>query len=338
MLPDNSMETPPKTEPPRERLDRVNFPDRLDFEDRWQASHRRHWVFDIILALLVVGLAGLAWYLFPVIQSTSAEVSRVPDVQKQVGALEDGLKSTGSKLDQWTAGEQALKDRSDRALRDLRSRIDAFEARTSENTSTLMARMESEFLPPLQRLQAEYADLEGAHASDRERVAALEREVQGLREQNETLAQNLAHDVSVMQQRMEEQAAAAQQQATEVTELRQVQQRNRSDFDTLNESLATDRVDFQVMKSRRSEIAPGVMLNITGIDVSRQRISGWISVSPDHRDIQFRGQSADQPVDFYTADNKKHELVVTNLTGGSVAGYLLQPRAAGIAAISPAAD
>ena len=28
----------------------------------WHASHRRHWFFDIVLSLVVVALAGAAWY------------------------------------------------------------------------------------------------------------------------------------------------------------------------------------------------------------------------------------------------------------------------------------
>jgi hypothetical protein len=38
----------------------------LDFEKRWQTNHR-HWISDLILMLVVAGLAGAAWYVFPIL-------------------------------------------------------------------------------------------------------------------------------------------------------------------------------------------------------------------------------------------------------------------------------
>jgi hypothetical protein len=49
-------------------------------------------------------------------------------------------------------------------------------------------------------------------------------------------------------------------------------------------------------------------------------------VMPDRRTIWLKGQSAGQPVIFYgREDSRKRELVITNVTNGSVTGYLLLP-------------
>ena len=47
---------------------------------------------------------------------------------------------------------------------------------------------------------------------------------------------------------------------------------------------------------------------------------------PDRRTIWLKGQNAGEPVSFYGhEDGKKRELVITNVTKGSVTGYLLLP-------------
>ena len=55
-------------------------------------------------------------------------------------------------------------------------------------------------------------------------------------------------------------------------------------------------------------------------------------VLPDRRTIWLRQQGAQEPVDFYGyTDGKKRELVITSVTKGSVAGYLLLPKEATVA-------
>jgi ElaB/YqjD/DUF883 family membrane-anchored ribosome-binding protein len=332
-------ETPIQNSPPASSTPARDRLSQLDFEERWQASHRRHWFFDIVLTLLVLGLAGAAWYAFPIIKNHNTGLAKLPDIQKQVGTVEDGLKSAGSKFDEWTAGQQSLRDKSEQALRDLRSRMEAVETQAGEGASALIARVESEFVPQIEKLHGEYAELRSTRDADQERVASLEEQLKGVREQADKQAQDVARDLAAVRRDMDEQKALTQRQIADVTDLKQNQQRDRRDFDALNGKLATERVDFEVTKSRQSDIAPGVTLAITGIDIPYHRVNGWIWVLPDRRTIWIRGQSTQQPVEFYsTADNRKRELVITHLTDSSATGYLLQPKPAGIAAISPAGD
>lgn len=90
----------------------------FDYEERWQASRRHHWISDILLALVVIGLAAAAWYAYPILQKQEAGMAQIPDMQKTVGTLQDGLKAATSKFDAWTADQQTFSGRTERALRE----------------------------------------------------------------------------------------------------------------------------------------------------------------------------------------------------------------------------
>ena len=87
------------------------------------------------------------------------------------------------------------------------------------------------------------------------------------------------------------------------------------------------RIDFELSKGHSRELAPGISLGITRTDVAFRHVSGWMWVLPDRRTIWLRQQGAQEPVDFYGYnDGKKRELVITSVTKGSVAGYMLLPK------------
>ena len=306
-----------------------------DFEERWQTSRRRHWIFDILVTLVVLGLAGAAWYAYPIFKKHEAGMAQLPDMQKAVGALQDDLKAAGSKFDSWTADQQTFSDRTDRALRDLRGRVEAAKTEASEAASAMLDRVQGEFGAKIDKVQTQLADLVSARAADQERIASLERGLKEVREQGDRHEQDLA----AVQRRVDEQESLSQRQIADVTDLKQTEQKDRRDFDSLNDKLAVERVDFEVTKNHQSDVAPGVTLAVTGIDLPHHSITGWVWLVADRRTIWLRNQATQQPVEFYsTADSKKRELVITHAANDSVAGYLLLPKAAGVATHAPAGD
>ncbi len=323
-MPDNpSVNLPPQS-------DRLR---RLDDEDRWRASQRRHWITDVVVTLVIVGLAAAAWYAYPILQQHRASLAQLPEIQKAVGAIEDRFQSAGSKFDQWTADQQAVRNRTEQALRDLRGRLETVKQETAEATAALTERVESRLGGKIDQVQTQLAELQSERTVDQERIASLEQDLKVVHEQAGRQQQHL----DAVQRQVDEQDALNQRQVADVTDLKQTQRRDRQDFDALNGKLALDRVDFEVSKNRQSEIAPGITLAVTGTDVSYNRLTGWLWLVRDRRTIWIRNHGAQEPLEFYgIADHQKHELVITHVTKDSVAGYLLLPKA-GAAAGTPAA-
>jgi hypothetical protein len=325
---DNSVSTPPA----RDRLSQ------LDMEERWQARHRRHWVFDIFLTLVVLSLAAAAWYVYPMFKKHEAGIGQLPDMQKTVGELQDGLKSAGSRFDQWVSGQQSVSDRTQQALKELRGRVDeikdGIKSEAVEATSAMLERVQSDIGTKIDKIQTQLAELDSGRKADREKAVALERDLAQLREQYDRQADGLA----AIRRRMDEQEALSQRQIADVTQMKETQRQNRQDFDALNNRFATERVSFSVNKNQTAHVAPGITLEVTAIDPQFERVTGWMAMGADQRTIRFRNQAVHEPVEFYSADGRKRELVVTSVSKDSVAGYLLVPKAGGATATTSSAD
>ena len=95
---------------------------------------------------------------------------------------------------------------------------------------------------------------------------------------------------------------------------------------TVEYKVGIKRVTFEVNKAHSQQVSPGISLGLTGIEMARHRVNGWVWVMPDRRTIWLRDQSIRKPVVFYGhLDGKRRELVITNVTANSVTGYLLLP-------------
>ena len=320
-------DSPPVNLPPENRLSR------LDDEARWRASRRRHWITDIVVTLVIVGLGVVAWYAYPVFRKHQAGIAELPDIQKAVGSVRDGLQSASSKFDQWTTDQQIVRDRTEQALRELRARVETVKQDAGEAAASLTERVQSELGSKVDKVQTQLAELQSNRKDDQERIASLERDLKEVREQTARQEQ----DLNAVRQQVQDQEALDQRQLSDVTDLKQSESRDRHDLDRLNDKLAVERVDFEVSKNRQSDVAPGITLAVTGIDLPYQRISGWVRLAQDRRTIWIRNHGEQEPLEFYgIADNRKRELVITHMTGDSVAGYLLLPKATGTAGNAPA--
>jgi len=86
------------------------------------------------------------------------------------------------------------------------------------------------------------------------------------------------------------------------------------------------RINFVVPKNHSRQLTPGISLGVDQIDLTNQRVNGWMWIMPDRRTIWLRDQGTRDPVVFYGyKDGRRRELVITNVTKSSAAGYLLQP-------------
>jgi len=98
-------------------------------------------------------------------------------------------------------------------------------------------------------------------------------------------------------------------------------------------------LDFEVSKEHTREVAPGITVTVSEINVSYQRVEGRIHVIPDGRILWIRGQGIQQPVRFYShEDERAYELVFTRVGKDSAVGYLLMPRWPSTSTEAPVAD
>ena len=92
--------------------------------------------------------------------------------------------------------------------------------------------------------------------------------------------------------------------------------------------LDRERVDFEMDQDSTRELAGGVSLRITSTNVSHQKVKGWMWLLPDRKTLWIRELGIQQALVFYRRDGSgPSELVITSVGDGSVAGYLLLPRA-----------
>jgi hypothetical protein len=316
-------------------MDPDSVREQIEMDERWEQVRHRHRFFGVVVILLALAIAGLAWFFYPMIQRHEATLAQFPGVQKTVDGFGDQMKAADSKLDSkladWSTRQEQLRGRMDQATRDLRTRIEAARKQTSEASTALFERIQSEVANQVDGIKTRLASLETSRDSDRTQIAGLQQELGQVRSQLADQAKELA----TVRGQVDQNAAATDRQLAGVKEN---QQHDRRDFDAFTDKVAMRRVDFEVSKHHSRELAPGISLGVDGTDVSYQRISGWVWVMPDKKTIWLRQQRTQDPVVLSnTPDGRKRELVITSVAKDSVVGYVVVP-AASIATTTAAAQ
>jgi hypothetical protein len=108
--------------------------------------------------------------------------------------------------------------------------------------------------------------------------------------------------------------------------LREQQETSARDVSALSQKLERQRIDFELAKGQTKELVPGISLRIRGMNPAYQRYHGELWLLQDHRTMWLRDQSVHEPVRFFHKNGgEPYELIVTDVTKKSVAGYLLVP-------------
>jgi hypothetical protein len=196
--------------------------------------------------------------------------------------------------------------------------LGAARRQTAAVASSAGQQLQAEMEKRLEPLRARLAGVESAQDAGRERLLRVQAEVASLRrdltQQIAELRDNTSRDVLEVHQRVDRHQG-------EISQLARLHDRQ--------------RVTFEVSKDRPSEVAPGIHLTIKRTNVARQTVDGWVQLVPDAKTLWVVKQKIQQPMIFYTLqDSRPHELVLSRVTGESVAGYLLVPRNAGAPAAS----
>jgi len=276
--------------------------------------------------MLILVIAGGAWYAFPILKQYKVEFAHLIGVQRVVDSMGDQVKETNAKVQAWASDQQTLRDQFDKLRATTHSQLDAAVRRAEASSAQAYRRMESQIEERLQGVQTRLAHLESASDTEQTRIAKLQEEL-GQAQRDAAQARSdvarQADELAAVRRQVEESGAARDR---ELAGVKQTQEASRRDVSAIEQKLAVQRVDFEVTKNHSRQLAEGISLGITGTDVSRRNVNGWMWVMQDRRTIWLKNQNAQQPVVFYgVQDGKKRELVITNVTKGSVTGYLLLP-------------
>lgn len=265
------------------------------------------WVAVVALALVLGSLAG---YGYLTLEKHNLQLSQLPGVQETVAALGQRLEAAEGKLRAWAADWSALEARLDKLDRKVAYNRQLARTEAQKLATQVEERLRADLDDASRAADARLNLLESGQEAGRARLEQVREEVAAVR-------QETGHDLSALQQQMAESESRV------------------ADLARLHEPA---RVDFELAKDRTRELAPGISLRITGTNVSHQRASGWMWLLPDRKTLWVRELGIQQPFTFYRKDGGgPAELVITTVTPGSVAGYLLLPAGQGFDA-SPAAD
>ena len=290
--------------------------DKCAADENWTAKPRRRGYLGAACGVLALGLAGAAWYTFPILKRHDAMLA-------QSGAMKHSVEALGGRLDQQNAkfAESAgsleqLRQQIADLRREMRSRIATARKQAGDAAYEMVSGVAKQVNGEIDGIKTHVARLELSRDADQVQISDLQNEVIQLRKE-------LAAETQQFNDRIVATSAGAEQK---IAGLVAVQEQERKDVDGLGRKLSLRRVDFEVDKGRNVELAPGISLEISGTDVSYRRVSGWMWVLPDRRTIWLRSQGAQEPVVFYSnSDGKKRELVITSVTDKSAVGYLLLP-------------
>jgi chaperonin cofactor prefoldin len=297
--------------------------EKRDMEERWETLNRRHRILGVALLLLALTVGGGGWYAYQALQRHDMAPTQFPVVQKVVDAIGDQVKQTDHKLASWADDQQSLRDQIAKLGQKMEVQVARVTTQAQVSSAEMYRRVQAQIDDRLQRVDTRLTRIESSSEIEQTRVAELQRELAEMRSQ----AGRQADDLAAIRSKMDESSATNQRQ---LAGLQQSEEADRHDVDTIEHKLAVHRVDFEVTKNHSRELAEGISLGVTSTDVAHRYVSGWMWVMPDRRTIWLKNQNASQPVVFYShADGKRRELVINNVTKGSVTGYLLLPGESG---------
>lgn len=268
------------------------------------------------VAALGVGLGATAWY----------ANSRIGDQDGLIGELRG-----------WPAAVSAVRQRvvaAEQRLADLPKDFDALHGRLTGLDSKVtagLARTQKESREMGSSLRKEIASVRSGVSAQEQASAARIRELESQQQAQVTRTAQLEREVA----RLNTQVAglrgdlnsASDGHARETAALRQDLQRTTGRVEQVASFGNRARTRFEATPGKTVEIAPGLLLHISKVDVRYRRFAGWLQLVNDSaRFLWLRDQSVLQTVPFYTGKQAlRHDLVVTDLSPGGVTGYLIFP-------------
>ncbi len=269
------------------------------------------------MVLLVAVLAGLGFAGYSFVREHKSLLNQFAALPQLISTLGDRMTKTEENLRQWAGEQQGLRDHVSALQNSWEAKLRTVRRQTQQTAEELFNRARAEAEGRASKIDARLAHLESTQESEQAKLARLESEVAQMLQ---TMA---AHESQI--------AAAEQNSRSEREDARQrlggLDRQiagNKTDTDRLARSVEIQRVDFQLAKNRSQQLTPGITVRLTRIDVTHQRVKGWIEASLDPKTaIPLRDQPVNQPVVLYTVDGKRRDVVFTRVGKNITSGYVL---------------
>jgi hypothetical protein len=296
----------------------INPPEKVVIGGTIGNLQRGHRNLVVGLLLLAITLTGGGWYAYQALNRHEVALTNI------VVAMSDQVKSTSEMVASWRDDKQSLRDQIAKLDQEMETRIATVTTQTLAFTSEMYRRIQAEIDDRMKRIDTRLAQIESSSETQQTRIEALQRELGEVRSQAPRQADDLAAaGVSTVEESgATRDSEYARSQQSEKANRRE--EGDRSDVDALGHKLAVHRVNFAVSKNHSRQLSEGISLGVTSTDSLHRSASGWMWVMPDRRTIWLKAQNAGETLVFYGKENgKKRELVITEVTDGSIAGYLL---------------
>jgi len=265
--------------------------------DQLRQRITRLWV--AVVALAVV-LSGVTAYGYLTLEKHNMQLAQLPGVQETLALAAKRLDGVEGKLLTWAADWDTLQARLTGLERRVAYNRELARTEAQKRAAAAEARLRAEASEQAQAIDARLTLLESGAEAERARLGQLQEEVAAARVDARRELAGVREDLARGDQRVEELARV----------------------------LDRERVDFEMDQDSTRELAGGISLRITSTNVSHQKVKGWMWLLPDRKTLWIRELGIQQAFVFYRRDGSgPNELVITSVGDGSVAGYLLLPRA-----------
>jgi len=268
-------------------------------ETEYRRTFNAPWVF---IVALVVALVGLGCFGYFTLKKTNIQLTQLFGNQAVLNTLGQRVDTAESKLLDVTGRWETLAQRVTMVESKVTRNVQQTRKYAEDLTEQLHQQIRAELQTRTSVLDARLRQVESEQTAQRSQLARVEGE---LRQQITSAREEAGRDLSGVHQQVDN---------------------NARDLDSLSQRLDHERVDFEVVRGRTTELVPGVSLQISGTNNRYQRFRGSLWLLQDRRTLWLRDESVHQPVRFYHKEGgEPYELVVTDVTKHSVIGYLLVP-------------
>src|SRR5690349_13436366 len=103
----------------------TNYTDPASIHERhesWEAARRDRAVFGILMLLVIVALAGAAWYFYPRFQRHETALARITGLPQAVDTLNGQMNEARERFADWSRSQEDVRQQVDKFGREMRSR------------------------------------------------------------------------------------------------------------------------------------------------------------------------------------------------------------------------
>jgi len=281
-------------------IDQVPQPEVLDMEPERSDSRGKFLLIFLVLAALA---AGELYTLHKISSMGDALEGQQAQVGKQLRAeIQDQL-----------ARSRAIENANAQQMDALKDELDAASKRLGatggelKHARAMVAQLQNEQRKKDEQLQAELAQ-----KADQQQVGALNQDVSAQRSDLDTTKKVLDSVRSDL-------GMARSEMGTLIA-------RNHDDIEQLRKMGERDYFEFTLKRKAPAHVA-GVGLTLTKTNVKRHRFN--LELTADDVQVDKKDRTVNEPIFFYVSGSKRpYELVVNQVEGGQVKGYLSTPKGA----------